>query len=244
MRTALITGSSRGIGSAVAVAMAQSGYAVVINYNKSKEKAESLCSVISKSYGVPTLAVGCDVSDNKCVEKMFETVRENFGGVDVLVNNAGISSQSLLTDLTCEEYREIMAVNLDSAFYCSKAALPYMISNKHGVIVNISSMWGQCGASCEVAYSAAKAGLIGFTKALAKEVAPSNIRVNAIAPGVVMTDMMSDFDEESVAKLKEQTPLDKLGTPKNIADAVAFLVSDRADFITGQVLGVNGGFVI
>lgn len=244
MKTALVTGASRGIGSAVAVALAQMGYAVVINYRKSKDRAENLAKVITDSYKVPALAVQCDVSDSQQVAKMFSTIKKELGGVDVLVNNAGVSSQKMLTDITVEEWKNTIGVNLDGAFYCSKEALPYMISKKQGSIINISSMWGQVGASCEVHYSTAKAGLIGFTKALAKEVAPSNIRVNAVAPGVVMTDMMEGFDDETIALLKEETPLQKLGTPKNIADAVAFLVSDKAEFITGQVLGVNGGFVI
>ena len=244
MKTALVTGASRGIGSAVAVALAQMGYAVVINYNKSKDRAENLAKVITESYKIPALAVKCDVSIPEQVSEMFSTIKENFGGVDVLVNNAGVSSQKILTDITVEEWKNTIGVNLDGAFYCSKEALPYMISKKQGSIINISSMWGQVGASCEVHYSTAKAGLMGFTKALAKEVAPSNIRVNAVAPGVVMTDMMSSFDENTVAELKEETPLQRLGTPKNIADAVAFLVSDKAEFITGQVLAVNGGFII
>ncbi|MGN1131038.1 MAG: elongation factor P 5-aminopentanone reductase [Ruminococcus sp.] len=244
MKTALVTGASRGIGSAVAVALAQMGYAVVINYRKSKDRAENLAKVITDSYKVPALAVQCDVSDSEQVAKMFSTIKNQLGGVDVLVNNAGVSSQKMLTDITVDEWKNTIGVNLHGAFYCSKEALPYMISKKQGSIINISSMWGQVGASCEVHYSTAKAGLIGFTKALAKEVALSNIRVNAVTPGVVMTDMMESFDDDTIALLKEETPLQKLGTPKNIADAVAFLVSEKAEFITGQVLGVNGGFVI
>lgn len=244
MKTALITGGSGGIGSALCVAFAQAGYAVVINYSKSQEKAEKLANILSDSYSVPVLAVKGDVSDYESVEEMFSIIEENFGGVDVLVNNAGISAQQLITDVTTEQWKSMIGTNLDGVFYCSKKALPYMISKKQGVIVNISSMWGQVGASCEVAYSTAKAGVIGFTKALAKEVAPSGIRVNCVAPGVVMTDMLSCFDENTLDELKEETPLGKLGTPKDIADAVAFLASDKAQFITGQVMGVNGGFVI
>lgn len=244
MKTALITGASGGIGSALAVAFAQQGYAVVLNYNNSEEKARRLADVITESYRVPALAVKCDVSDYTQVCNMFSVIEENFGGADVLLNNAGISEQSLFTDITAEQWRRIMGINLDSVFYCCKSALPYMISKKSGVIINISSMWGQTGASCEVHYSTAKAGIIGLTKALAKEVGPSGVRVNAIAPGVVMTDMMSSFSEEDVCQLKDETPLQKLGTPKNIADAAVFLASQKAEFITGQILGVNGGFVI
>ncbi len=244
MKTVLITGASRGIGASIAVAFAQQGYAVVINYNKSKERAENLAKIILESYKVPAFAVKCDVSDYDQVEKMFNTVNESFGGVDVLINNAGISSQKLFTDLSFEEWKNTMSTNLDSMFYCCKFVLPYMISKKNGVIINISSMWGQVGASCEVHYSTAKAGVIGLTKSLAKEVAPSGIRVNCIAPGVIMTDMMSSFDEKTVNELKEETPLQKLGTPKNIADTAVFLASSKAEFITGQIIGVNGGFVI
>lgn len=244
MKTALITGASGGIGSALAVAFAQQGYAVALNYNNSEEKARRLADVITESYRVPALAVKCDVSDYTQVCNMFSVIEENFGGADVLLNNAGISEQSLFTDITAEQWRRMMGINLDSVFHCCKSALPYMISKKSGVIINISSMWGQTGASCEVHYSTAKAGIIGLTKALAKEVGPSGVRVNAIAPGVVMTDMMSSFSEEDVCQLKDETPLQKLGTPKNIADAAVFLASQKAEFITGQILGVNGGFVI
>lgn len=244
MKTVLITGASRGIGASIAVAFAQQGYAVVINYNKSKEKAENIAKIILDSYKVPAFAVKCDVSDYEQVQEMFNTIKDSFGGVDVLVNNAGVSFQKLFTDLSPEDWKNTMSTNLDSMFYCCKSALPYMISKKSGVIINISSMWGQVGASCEVHYSTAKAGVIGLTKALAKEVAPSGIRVNCIAPGVIMTDMMSSFDEQVINELKEETPLQKLGTPKNIADAAVFLASSKAEFITGQILGVNGGFVI
>ncbi len=171
---------------------------------------------------------------------MFEEV----GSVDVLVNNAGISSQKLFTDITDDEWKRTIGVNLDGVFYCCRNALPYMIRQKSGAIINIGSMWGEVGASCEVHYSASKAGVIGLTKALAKEVAPSGVRVNCIAPGVVMTDMMSDFDDTTIEELKDETPLGRLGTPEDIAAAVLFLASDDASFITGQTLGVNGGFII
>lgn len=244
MKTVLVTGGSRGIGAAVAVAFAQRGCAVALSYNKSKEKAEKLGKIISQSYSVPCLTIECDVSKRESAEEMFSLAAENLGGVDVLVNNAGISLEKLITDTAEQEWRELMGVNLDGVFFCSRLALPYMISQKSGAIINISSMWGQTGASCEVAYSASKAGVIGFTKALAKEVAPSGVRVNCIAPGVIMTDMMSSFDKNTLRELREETPLGKLGTPKNIADAAVFLASPQAEYITGQVLGVNGGFII
>lgn len=244
MRTALITGGSRGIGAALSVAFAQAGYAVAVNYKNSRNKAEQLAKIITESYSVPAIAVECNVADYSSVKEMFNIVNNKLGSVEVLVNNAGVSSQQLITDVTSEQWKSIMGTNLDGVFYCSKQALPSMISKKQGVIINISSMWGQVGASCEVAYSASKAGVIGFTKALAKEVAPCGIRVNCIAPGVVMTDMMSSFDSDTINELKEETPLQELGTPKDIADAAVFLASSKAKFITGQVLGVNGGFVI
>lgn len=244
MKSVLVTGGARGIGAAVCVALAQQGYAVAINYNQSKDKAESLAKVIVESYEVPALTVKADVSDYQQVCDMVDFVNKSFGGIDVLVNNAGIAQQKLFTDISCDDWKSMMATNLDGVFYCSKEVLKGMISKKQGVIVNISSMWGQVGASCEVHYSAAKAGVIGLTKALAKEVGPSNVRVNCIAPGVITTDMVSYFSTEDMNALKEETPLQKLGTPKNIADAVSFLVSSKADFITGQVFGVNGGFVI
>ena len=244
VKTVVVTGGSRGIGAAICAAFAKEGYAVAVNYNKNKEKAEKLALTLSQDYDVPCIAVGGDVSDSAQVSKMFGDVERLLGDVDVLVNNAGVSSQKLFTDITDEDWRECMGVNLDGAFFCSRAALPNMIRKKSGVIINISSMWGQVGASCEVHYSTAKAGLIGLTKALAKEVGPSSVRVNCIAPGVILTDMMKSFDEATLDELREETPLNRLGTPEDIADAAVFLASDKASFITGQVLGVNGGFVI
>ncbi len=245
MKTALITGGSGGIGTALCVAFAQSGYNVIIHCNKNIEKAENLAKVLNESYKIDTLAVQSDVSDRDSVNGMFDIIDEKFSGVDVLVNNAGIAQQKLFTDISVDEWKAMTGTNLDGVFNCCQEVLKrYMISKHKGVILNISSMWGQVGASCEVHYSAAKAGVIGLTKALAKEVGLSGIRVNCICPGVVMTDMMKSFDEQTINELKEETPLNALGTPKDIADASLFLCSERAKFITGQVLGVNGGFVI
>lgn len=185
-----------------------------------------------------------DVSKQDQVKAMFDFCMDRFGSIDVLVNNSGISYEGLITDMDEEDWDRIIDTNLKSVFLCSKEALKHMISNHSGKIINISSMWGQVGASCEVAYSASKAGMIGFTKALAKEVGPSGINVNAIAPGVIMTDMMKDFDQSDIDYLKDETPLMRLGQPEDIANLVSFLVSDKADFITGQVLASNGGFVI
>ena len=240
IKTVLITGASRGIGRAIASVFAKNGYSVIINYNRSKDEANTLTAELTKQYGAECKAIKADVSNSAEVKAMFKKA----GAVDVLINNAGVSSQKLFTDITDEDWKNTIGVNLDGAFYCCREALPRMISQKRGVIINISSMWGEVGASCEVHYSASKAGVIGLTKALAKEVAPSGIRVNCIAPGVIMTDMMSGYDDETIEELKVETPLQRLGTPEDIASAALFLASDEASFITGQSLGVNGGFVI
>lgn len=245
MSNVLITGGSGGIGSALCVAFAQAGYCVAINYNKSKQKAEKLAEIIETSYGVKSIAVYADISDSKSVSKMFDSTEKSLGEIDILVNNAGIAQQKLFTDITEDEWKKMMGINLDGAFYCTKEVLKrYMLKNHSGVILNISSMWGQVGASCEVHYSAAKAGIIGLTRALAKEVGLSGIRVNCICPGVVMTDMNKSFDSITIEELKSETALNMLGTPKDIADSAVFLCSNKAKYITGQILGVNGGFVI
>lgn len=243
MSVVLITGASRGIGAACARAFAQAGFNVAVNYNRSKENAESLAREL-RDHGVSAVAVQADVSDSASVRGMFDYVKANLGSVDVLVNNAGISRVGLLTEMTDGDWDTLLHTNLSSVFYCCKAALPDMIRAHSGVIVNVASMWGEVGASCEAAYSASKAGVIGLTKALAKEVGPSGIRVNAVSPGVVMTDMMKGFSAEDVAALRDETPLMTLGTPEDIAEAVLYLSSDKARFITGQVLSVNGGMVI
>lgn len=243
MSVVLITGASRGIGAACARAFAQAGFNVAVNYNRSKENAESLARKL-RDLGVSAVAVQADVSDSASVRGMFDYVKANLGSVDVLVNNAGISHVGLLTEMTDGDWDTLLHTNLSSVFYCCKAALPAMIRAHSGVIVNVASMWGEVGASCEAAYSASKAGVIGLTKALAKEVGPSGIRVNAVSPGVVMTDMMKGFSAEDVAALRDETPLMTLGTPEDIAEAVLYLSSDKARFITGQVLSVNGGMVI
>ncbi len=244
MKTAVVTGASRGIGAACAVAMAKNGYNVILGYKTNKEKAENLAKVLIEGYGIAAIAVQADVSVSSQADALIETAFKNFGRVDVLVNNAGIAQFKLFTDITDEEWQEMIGTNLTGVFNCSRAAAKYMINAKSGSIVNISSMWGQVGASCEVHYSASKAGVIGLTQALAKELAPSNVRVNCICPGVIKTDMLSNIDAETISSLIEETPIGRLGTPKDIADAVAFLCGDGSTFITGQVLGVNGGFVI
>ncbi len=241
-KTALVTGGAKGIGSAICRALAIDGYKIAINYNSSQNEAVELKNELSAITEVEVFKA--DVSDSKQVKEMFSEIEKVFGGVDVLVNNAGIAGQMLFTDITDEMWQKMINVNLSGAFYCCREALKFMINKKSGRIINIASMWGETGASMEVHYSASKAGLIGLTKALAKEVGLSGVTVNAVSPGVIMTDMMNSFSEADIAVLKDETPLNSLGTAENVADAVSFLVSEKADFITGQVISVNGGFVI
>ena len=243
MKTAVVTGASRGIGAAVAERLAADGYAVAVNYNSSEKAAENVCRRINLSGGV-AMPFRCDVSKRAEVDNMFAAVRNELGTVSVLVNNAGIAEQCLFTDISEHMWDRLFDVNVKGAFNCSQAAVKEMISAKSGNIVNISSMWGQVGASCEVHYSAAKAALIGFTKALAKELGPSGIRVNCIAPGLISTEMNSHLDEDTINALVDETPLSRVGTAEDIANAVSFLVSEKASFITGDVLTVNGGMVI
>lgn len=242
-KTVLITGASRGIGRAAAELFAERGYRVLLNYRRSKAAAEELERELA-ARGADVMAYGADVADRAQVEAMADACERRFGGVDVLVCNAGIARQGLFTDLTPEEWREMMGIHVDGAFHCCQAVLPGMIRKKEGSILLVSSIWGMTGASCEVAYSTAKAALIGMTKALAKEVGPSGIRVNCVAPGVVDTAMNAALDGETLASLREETPLGRLGTPLEIAQAIVFLASPEASFITGQVLSPNGGFVI
>ncbi|MCD8025550.1 MAG: 3-oxoacyl-ACP reductase FabG [Clostridiales bacterium] len=245
MKNVLITGGSGGIGSALCVGFAQAGCNVAINCNTNKAGADRLAKILSESYGVSALAVQADVRNRQAVDEMFDVIDSTLGSVDVLVNNAGIAQQKLFCDITEQDWRNMLGVNLDGVFNCTQEALKrYMLKAHKGVILNISSMWGQTGASCEVHYSAAKAAVIGLTKALAKEVGLSGIRVNCICPGVVQTDMMKSFDAQTINELKAEAALNMLGTPKDIADSAVFLCSEKARFITGQVLGVNGGFVI
>ena len=244
MQYDLITGASGGIGTAIAEGFACAGYGLVLHYHKGEERAKALAARLAQTYSVPALPLQADLSDTGAVQAMFERAAEEFGFIDTLVNNAGIAEQKLFTDLTDEDWDRMIDVNLSGTFRTCRAALPEMIRRKQGTIINVSSMWGQVGASCEVAYSAAKAGVIGLTKALAKEVAPSGITVNCIAPGAIRTPMLDCFTEEDLAALAEETPVGRIGTPEDVAASCVFLASEGARFITGQVLGVNGGFVI
>ena len=242
-KTVLITGASRGIGRACAMLFAQNGYNVVINYNSSKKAALELGDNFTKS-GYPHLICKANVSVFEEVENMVNKALKEFKKIDVLINNAGIAEQKLFTDITPNDFQRMLNVNVGGVFNCCKCVVPGMISRKSGNIINISSMWGQVGASCEVHYSASKAAIIGFTKALAKELGPSSINVNCIAPGVIDTDMNMNLSKEDILALKDETPLEAIGTPMDIAKSALFLASENASFITGQVLGVNGGFII
>lgn len=233
MKRVLITGASRGIGAACARLFAKSGYDVIINYNDSKEEALRL----AREIGAETIRA--DVSSSAQVDDMFKAA----GEVNILVNNAGISGFYMLDAMSDDEWNKMIGVNLNGVFYCTRAVLPQMLRRKSGAIVNVSSMWGICGSSCEAAYSASKAGVIGLTKALAKEVGPSGIRVNCVAPGVIDTDMNKKLGGDAIKELCEETPLGRLGSPEEVARAILFLADDDG-FITGQVLSPNGGLVI
>ena len=234
MKTALITGASRGIGAEIARRLSQDGIKVYINYSSSRDEALSL------AYSLGATAIRADISDMKQVLSMYDEI----GGINVLVCNAGISEYGLFSELSQEKWRKLFAVNVDGVYNAIQGALPYMIAQKSGSIITMSSVWGVHGASCEAAYSSSKAAVIGLTKALSKELGPSRIRVNCIAPGVIETDMMSSFSEEDKRALIEETPLCRLGKPSDVAELAAFLAGDRASFITGQVIGVDGGFAL
>lgn len=239
-KTVLITGAARGIGAACAEKFAALGYNIVLNYRTSKKQALALAETL-KQNGAQVLCVCADVSDANAVESLFTQAEAAFGQVDILINNAGISQIKMLCDVTEADWRHMFAVNMDSAYLCSKRALCAMVAQKWGRIIHISSMWGICGASCEVPYSASKAALIGFTKALAKELAPSGITVNALAPGFIDTPMNRNVSPEDTAAFIEEIPVGRIGKPHEVAHAAAFLAHEDSGYITGQVLAVDGG---
>lgn len=240
--TALITGSSRGIGAATAIELGQTGHTIAINYKSNREAAESVKSRILSCGGRAEI-FQADISDPSDVNRLFSEIEQTLGGVDILINNAGTSHIGLIQDMTDDEVIKLTNVNLIGAMLCSKRAIKHMVRQKSGVIINISSMWGEVGASCEVVYSACKAGIIGFTKALAKELGPSGIRVNCVSPGLIDTDMNSELTKEDIASLCDDTPLLRIGTPHDVASVIAFLASDDASFVTGQIVPVNGGYI-
>ena len=237
-KTVLITGASRGIGAEMVRQFAKNGYRVAFTYLASEEKAAAL------SAETGALAIRCDARSEAETKEMADQVMKAFHHLDVLICNAGTSHTGLLQDMTVSEWDDLFALHVRGAFLAARAFLPGMISERSGSILFISSMWGQVGASCEVHYSASKAAMIGFTQALAKEVGPSGVRVNCIAPGVIQTDMNAHLDTETMSALCEETPLMRIGAPEEVARTALFLCSEGASFITGQVLGVNGGFII
>lgn len=242
-KTVLVTGSSRGIGRAIAQLFAENNYNVIINYLHAEDDAYALISSLNRQ-GHKAIAFQADVARADQVKAMFDHAIASFGAIDVLINNAGIAQQKLFTDITEDDWDRMMDVHVKGLFNCCQCALPDMISRKQGKIINISSIWGMTGASCEVHYSTAKAAVIGFTKALARELGPSNIQVNCVAPGIIETAMNASLDENERNILREETPLIRFGTPAEVASAVLYLASENANFITGQVLSPNGGLVI
>ena len=242
-KVALVTGAGRGIGRETALQLARQNATVIVNYNGNKAAAEETVRIITEAGGTAE-CMQCSVADYTAVEQMVKTIIEKYGSIDILVNNAGISEQKLLTDITNSDWENMISTNLSGAFYFCRAVLPYFVHRKSGRIINISSMWGETGGSCEVHYSAAKAGLIGLTKALAKEVAPSGITVNAVSPGVINTEMVTKLGKDTVDMLREEIPVMRLGTPEDVANAVSFLADDKSSYITGQIISVNGGIVI
>lgn len=242
MKTVLITGASRGIGAACALLFGRSGYHVFVNYNKSQKGAERVCEMIKDEGGVCT-AIQADITDRESVRRMVSLCRYYGGGIDVLVNNAGIDFYGTFEQTEPQIWDDIINTDLTGAYNVIYAALPEIKNSGCGRIINISSVWGVHGASCEAAYSAAKAGIIGLTKALAKELGPANITVNCVAPGYIDTEMNARFDEKTVADIIDKTPLSRVGSAEDVAEAVLWLASEKASFITGAVLGADGGFM-
>lgn len=241
-KTVLITGASRGIGRSIALRFAKGGYHVFLNCNKSISSLESVKIEIDAIPGASCDLVPCNVGNPDEVRQMFQHIHSCCKGIDVLVNNAGIAYMGLLSDMTDEEWMNVIQTNLSSVFYTSRSAIPYMVSQKSGRIINISSMWGSVGASCEAAYSASKSGIHGLTRALAKELAPSNIQVNALACGVIDTEMNNLLDAEEKAALSDEIPMCRFGTPKEVAELV-WQTAHAPEYMTGQIIGIDGGYI-
>lgn len=241
MKTVIVTGGSRGIGAAIVVELAKNNYNVVLNYNNSEEKAKKIQKEL-KEQGINIEIFKADVSKREDVKKIVNFTIEKYNNIDILINNAGIDQIKPFMDITNEDWNKIIQTNLNSVFYCSQEVLKNMIHNKKGCIINISSIWGITGASCEVAYSVSKAGIDGMTKALAKEMGLSNIRVNSIAPGIVDTDMNKELSFEELQELKNEIPLGRVAAPEEIVKSVKWLIDD--EYVTGQIISVNGGWNI
>ena len=242
-RVALVTGSSRGIGRATAIALGKEGYNVIVNCVNNEALAKETADIICAAGGRADYFMA-DVGDAKAVHAMYEFARKTFGFVDTVVNNAGISRYALFTDEDSSSYDSVMNTNLKGVFNVCRAFVPDMIDNRFGRIINISSMWGLVGASCECLYSASKAAVLGLTTSLAKELGPSNITVNAVAPGVIKTDMIKNISAETIKGLTDDTPIGRCGDPQDIANAVCFLASEQSSFITGEVINCSGGYII
>ena len=241
MKTVIVTGGSRGIGAAIVKELAKEKYNVVLNYNNSEEAAKQIQKELEEQ-GIKIEIFKADVSKREEVKALVKFALDKFKNIDVLINNAGIAQVKPFVDITDEDWQKMMQVNLNSVFYCTQEVLVNMIHNKKGCIINISSIWGITGGSCEVHYSVTKAGIDGMTKALAKELGPSNIRVNSIAPGAIMTDMNADCMEEEIKEINNQIPLGKWGETIDIAKCVKWLIEDN--YTTGQIISPNGGWVI
>ena len=242
-RVALVTGSSRGIGRAIAIALGARGFDVIVNCIKNVDLAKETADIICAAGGRADVFVA-DVGNADAVNEMLEFARRNFGFVDTVVNNAGVSRYSLFTDETEESFDNVMNTNLRGVFNVSRAFIPDMVNNSFGRIINVSSIWGLVGASCEAVYSASKAAVVGLTKALAKELGPSGITVNAIAPGVIRTDMIKEISPDTISGLIEETPVGRCGEPQDVANVVCMLAAKESGFITGEVINCSGGFVI
>lgn len=241
MKTVIVTGGSRGIGASIVKELAKCGYNVVLNYKKSEEAAMNIQKELCNQ-NINIEIFKADVSKRAEVKELVKFTLDKFKNVDILINNAGIDQIKLFTDITDDDWNTMMQVNVNSVFYCTQEVLENMIHNKKGCIINISSIWGSIGASCEVHYSASKAAIEGMTKALAKELGPSNIRVNSIAPGIVNTDMNKQLAKEELEELKKEIPLGRIAEPDEIVKSVKWLIED--EYISGQIIGVNGGWGI
>lgn len=240
-KVVLITGGSRGIGAGIVKYLAMNGYKVILNYNKSEESANKIKEQLLKE-NIEIDVIKADVTNKHEINDMVNKIINKYNKIDVLINNAGISQEKVFLDLFDEEWQKILDINLNSVYYCTKRVLPYMLERKEGCIINISSIWGVTGGSCEVAYSTSKAAINGFSKALAKEMGPSNIRINCIAPGIIDTDMNKNLSIEEIEKIKEEIPLNEIGKVIDIAKCVKWLIEDS--YTTGQIININGGWFI